>query len=325
MPSQLASWGPGYRELVFGANGISARTFASGGSTRVRPPALGTDSGFGGAVGLVALPGTLALLATGRLRRRWPVLLLSLGALAGVATGLGRLQVVGAVVALLAFIGLAFSSAGRQITRPLAALLAVLVLALPLGAALVSFVGSSTFSRYTELAPGRVTEAKDTKTNEVAHIPSQIAAAPLGLGLGTVGASAGFGGVQKDLLEGHGTGAESQYKFVLDELGLPGLLLWVGLLISMLALALPRLRRVRDFELRMDLAAMVSPIIAMAVMGFSGPVMSSAALGPFFWFTAGVIAYWFAGPGRQIAFGGAAPGAGRQVAFGSAAPGSGHP
>ncbi len=311
-PGQLASWGPGYRELVFGASGISARTFASGGAARVRPPALGTDAGFGGAVGLLALPGTLALLATGGLRRRWPVLLLCLGALAGVATGLGRLQVVGAVIALFAFTALAFSSAGRQITRPLAALLAVLVLALPLGAVLVSYVGGSAFSRYTELAPDKVTEAKDTKTNEVTHIPSQIAAAPFGVGLGTVGASAGFGGVQKNVLEGHGAGAESQYKFVLDELGLPGLLLWVGLLVTMLVQALPKLRRIVDFELRMQIAAIVSPIIAMAVMGYSGPVMSSAALGPFFWFAAGVIAYWFAGPGRQIAFGRAAPGSVRR-------------
>jgi hypothetical protein len=302
-PGQLASWGPGYRELVFGASGISARTYASGGVSRVRPPALGTDAGFGGAVGVVALPGLLALLATGTLRRRWPVLLLCLGALAGVATGLGRLQVVGAVVALFAFTALSFSSAGRHITRPLAAMLALLVLALPLGAIFVSYEGSSTFSRYTELAPSNVTEAKDTKVNEVEHIPHQIVQAPFGVGLGTVGASAGFGGLQKELLEGHNTGGESQYKFVVDELGLPGLLLWVGLLLTTLWLALPRLRRVVNFELRMELAAIVSPVIAMAVMGFSGPVMSSAALGPFFWFAAGVVAYWFSGPGRRVAMG----------------------
>jgi hypothetical protein len=306
-PAQLASWGPGYRELVFGANGISARTYSSGGSGRVRPPALGTDAGFGGAVGLLALPGTLALLAIGPMRRRWPVLLLCLGALVGVASGLGRLQVVGAVVAVLAFMALSFSSAGRRVTRPLAALLAVLVLALPLGAIFVSYEGSSTFSRYTELAPSNVTEAKDTKVNEVEKIPQQILTAPFGVGLGTVGASAGFGGLQKVLIEGHGTGGESQYKFVLDELGVPGLLLWIGLLIAMLARSLPGLRRVVDFELRMELAAIAAPIIAMAVMGFSGPVMSSAALGPFYWFAAGVIAYWFVGPGRQVAFARAAP------------------
>jgi O-antigen ligase len=127
-----------------------------------------------------------------------------------------------------------------------------------------------------------------------------------------VGASAGFGGIQKNLIEGHATGAESQYKFVLDELGLPGLLLWVGLLVTMLVQTLPKLRRIVDFELRMQIAAIVSPVIAMAIIGFSGPVMSSAALGPFFWFTAGVIAYWFAGPGRQIAFGRSVPGSVRR-------------
>jgi hypothetical protein len=84
-------------------------------------------------------------------------------------------------------------------------------------------------------------------------------------------------------------------------------LLWIGLLIAMLARSLPGLRRVVDFELRMELAAIAAPIIAMAVMGFSGPVMSSAALGPFYWFAAGVIAYWFVGPGRQVAFARAAP------------------
>jgi len=298
-PGQLASWGPGYQELEFGANGISARTYGSEGVARVRPPALGTDAGFGGALGVVALPGVLALLAIGPLRRRWPALLLCLGALVGVATGLGRVQVVGAVVALLAFTGLSFGSAGRRVTRPLAALLGVVVLALPLGAIFVSFEGAGTFSRYAEIAPANVAEAHDTKANEVAHIPSQIVAAPFGVGLGTVGASAGFGGVQKPLLEGHSTGGESQYKYVLDELGLPGLLLWLGLIIRVLALALPRLRGIPDFELRMELAAVASPLIAMAVMGFSGAVMSSAALGPFYWFAAGVVAYWFAGPGRS--------------------------
>jgi O-antigen ligase len=247
---------------------------------------------------VLALPGTLALLATGRLRRRWPVLLLCLGALVGVATGLGRVPLVGAVVAVLAFTALSLGTAGRRVNRPLGVLLGLLLLAVPLGAIFVSFEGGGTFSRYTELAPENVSEVHDTKINEVKQIPRQIAEAPFGVGLGTVGAAAGFGGVQKELLNGHGTGAESQYKFVLDELGLPGLLLWLGLLIRVLLLMLPRLRRVPDFELRMDLAAIVSPLIAMAVMGFSGPVMSDPALGPYYWFVAGVAAYWCLGPGR---------------------------
>ncbi len=305
-PGQLAAWGPGYRELVFGATGLSARTYTSEGVSRVRPPALGTDAGFGGAVGVVALPGALALLATGRLRRRWPVLLLCLGALAGVATGLGRLQVVGAVVSLLAFTVLSFS-AGRRVTRPLAALLGVVVLALPAGAVFVSFEGGGTFSRYTELAPGNVSEVKDTKVGELKHLPSQAVADPLGVGLGTVGASSGFGGKT----EGLHVGSETQYNFILDELGLPGLLLWIAFSIRLLTLVLPRLRRVGDFELRLYLAAIFSSIIAFTIMGFSGPTMSSAVLGPFFWFAAGIAAYWFLGPGRALRAGAPAEAVGR--------------
>jgi hypothetical protein len=299
-PAQLAGWGPGYQELVYGGKGLSARTYQSEGVALVRPPALGTDAGFGGAVGVVALPGLLALLATGRLRRRWPVILLTLGALVGVATGLGRLQVVGAVVALLAFTALSFSM-GRRVTRPLAVMLGILLLVLPLGAIFVSYEGGGTFSRYTEIAPENVTEARDTKVGELEHIPSQIAEAPFGVGLGTVGAASGFGGKQNELIEGHGVGAEDQYKFVLDELGLPGLILWVALLIRLLTLGLGRLRFIGDLELRLYLAAVLSPVIAMTIMGFSGPVMSSAALGPFFWFATGIAAYWFAGPGRSVA------------------------
>jgi hypothetical protein len=299
-PGQLAAWGPGYHELVFGEHGLSARTYAGGGATHVRPPGLGTDSGDGASFGLVALPAALALLATGSLRRRWPVLLLCFGALAGVATGLGREQVVTAVIAVVAFVLLSFTS-GRRVTKPLAALLGIVVLALPLGAVFVSFEGSGTFSRYTEIAPENIGEAKDTKLGEVEHIPHQALVAPFGVGLGTAGAASGFGGKVSEVLEGHGTGAESQYKFVLDELGIPGLLLWLGLVIRVLTLALPGMRRIGDYELRLYLAAVVAPLIAMAISGVSGAVMSSAALGPFYWFAAGVVAYWFAGPGRSLA------------------------
>ncbi len=167
-PSELASWGPGYRELVYGSvqagkkGGLAARTFAVGGVARVRPPGLGTDAGFGGGTGVLALTATLALLASVGLRRRWPYLLLCFGALAGIATGEGRLQVVGAAFALIAFTLLSVS-AGRRVTRPLAVLLGVVVLAIPAGIIFSSAVGSSTFARYSSLE-SLGTSSKDTKT-----------------------------------------------------------------------------------------------------------------------------------------------------------------
>jgi hypothetical protein len=75
-------------------------------------------------------------------------------------------------------------------------------------------------------------------------------------------------------------------------------LLWIAFSAKLLTLVLPRLRRITDFELRLELAAIFSSIIGFTVMGFSGPTMTSAVLGPFFWFAAGIAAYWFAGPGR---------------------------
>jgi hypothetical protein len=303
-PPQLASWGPGYRELVFGsvttgkAGGGTGRTYSVEGVAHVRPPGLGSDAGFGGGVGVVALPGLLALLATGRLRRRWPLLILTMGALVAVATGLGRLQVVGAVIAVLAFAVLSLS-AGRKVTRPLAALLGIAALAIPFGALFVAYEGSGTFSRYESIAPGSVTSNRDTKTTSLTHIPALLEAAPFGVGLGTTGSASGFGGKNTNVLEGHAVSGETEYNFVSDELGLPGLLLWIAFSIRLLVLALRRLPRVPDIELRIYLAAVFATFIAFTIMGFSGPTMSSAAFGPFFWSAAGLAAYWFAGPGRR--------------------------
>ena len=64
-------------------------------------------------------------------------------------------------------------------------------------------------------------------------------------------------------LEGHGVSAETQYNYVTDELGLPGLLLWTALSSERDRLAVTRLRRVGDLELRIDLAAMFAPFVAL--------------------------------------------------------------
>jgi hypothetical protein len=219
--------------------------------------------------------------------------LLTLGALVGIATGQGRLQVVGAVLTLFAFTVLSLS-AGRQFTRPLAVIVGIIALSLPVGAVFVSAVGSSTFSRYSSLeslGPG----SKDTKTTSLSEIPTQIGRAPFGQGLGTVGAATGFGGVQSpgEGIGAHGVSADTQYNYVLDELGLPGLILWVAFTLRLIVLAVRGLPKIKNVEIRVDLAAMLSVVIGFTLMGFSGPTMSSPAFGPFFWFTAGTFAYWF--------------------------------
>jgi hypothetical protein len=298
-PTAVASWGPGYRDRVFGTEGgTSARTYkGSEGEAHVRPFGLGSDSGFGGGTGVLALPCAVALLATGRLRRRWMGVLFCLGALVAVATGLGRLQVVGSVIALCAFGGLA-ATAGRRITRPLLALALLAAIAVPLGAVFISGVGEGVFSRYSNISPSQAAGTSTSyKSSTLAAIPRDIQNAPFGFGLGSTGAVSGFGGRTTVTLEGHGFSAETQYNMTVDELGLPGLIIWVGLTIQIILLVVKRLRFIRDVDLRISLAGVFAALIAYSIMGLSGPFVQSAAAGPFFWFAAGIASYWFAGPG----------------------------
>lgn len=306
-PGQLASWGPGYKSYVHGGTGtgtgegqtgLTGRTYLSEGVARVRPPALGSDEGFGGSVGTLALAGTLALMTTGRLRRRWAAPLLCLGAVLAISTSLQRTQVLGAVAVLVGFALLSLS-ADRRAMRPLAALLAVIAMAFALGAVLAAAEGPGTFSRYLSITPsnaGSTTTSYREKT--LLQIPTDIKSAPFGVGLSTVGAGAGFGGKVHVEVEEKGASAESQYNFVTLELGLLGLLLWIALSVKLIVLGVRGVRRVDDVELRIYLAAIFATIIAFSLIGLGGPTMSAPPFGPFFWFATGIAAYWFAGPGR---------------------------
>jgi hypothetical protein len=305
-PGQLASWGPGYRALyqptTVGKKGSIARTYSSEGEARVRPLGLGSDSGFSGGVGVIALPCSLALLAVWRSRKRWLAAVFCLGALVAVATGLGRLQVVGAVLGVFAFAALA-SLAGRRVTRAAAALLIVVALAIPLGAVFVSAIGGGTFKRYESIAPSQAASTVPShKASAWMNIPHFLEAAPLGVGLGTVGAAGGFGGKVTELVEGHGVSAETQYNVVADELGAPGLIVWVAMTLFVIAIAARGIRNVVDGELAIMLAGSFAPFIALTLEGFSGPFITSTASGPYFWLAIGIAAYWFAGPGRRTAF-----------------------
>jgi hypothetical protein len=299
-PRQLATWGPGYRELyqptTVGQKGAHARIYDDAeGEAHVRPVGLGSDSGFSGGLGLVALPFALALLATWRSRRRWVAAVLALGAAVGVLTGLGRLQVIGAALAVIFFLLLSVAAAGR-VKRPLGALLVVTALAVPFGAVLVSILPSGTFSRYTTFEKASPTAIATHKSGGYTKIPQFLSHNPFGLGLGTTGAVGGFGGQSLEQESSPGASAETQYNFLADELGAPGLIVWVMLSIYVVVLVARRLRAVPDGELAILLAGIFGPFVALIFIGFSGPFLTSAALGTYFWFALGVAAYWLAGP-----------------------------
>jgi hypothetical protein len=293
-PGQLSSWGPGYRTLIEGGSGgITGRTYVSEGVSHPRPLGLGSDSGFGGAVGALALPCLMALLVAGGLRRRWPVLLCCSGALLGVASAASRTSIIMAIVGLVSF-GLLSLIAGLRIARPLAALAGIVALAVVVGAVLVAIAGPGVFQRAESLTSSQ--KAQETggssKARVLSQIPFDIEHAPFGVGLGTAGSVGGFGGGQHVRVEGLRLKAGSAYNLVTKELGLPGLLLWVGFSINVIVLGIGGLRRVADRELRAYMVGLLSAYLAITADGLSGATLA-VTVGLFLWFVPGVIAYWF--------------------------------
>jgi hypothetical protein len=288
-PAQLAGWGPGYQALIHPQAGGTGRVYFSEGEARVRPPGLGDEAGASGAVGRIALPMCLALVALTRGRRRWIAAILALGSTMAVVVGLGRSALIDAGLGVLAFVGLALLS-GRQFTRAMAALLVLIVLAIPAGSLLVSSLNKGTFKRYESLN----TSSETTLHKEDAwkQVPGLVAAEPFGFGLGNSGSFAGRVGANKDLIEGHGLTSETEYNVLVKELGAPGLILWPALAIFVALLIARSMRRIRDGELAIYLAGTLAAFIPFPIEGTSGFLGGSLAGGAYYWFAVGVAAYW---------------------------------
>jgi hypothetical protein len=309
-PGSLAAWGPGYSGLVHGGQqgtGLTGRTFKSNGVTHARPPALGSDSGFGGGVGVLALPGLLALLAAGKVRRRWLIVLFALGAVLGIATAASRTSVVSAVIVLLSFGGLSLL-AGIRVGRAFTVLVVIVALAFAVVTVLTGVEGSGIFARQETLTSSSELQqhGAGAKERSLSQIPSDVVRAPLGVGLGTAGSVGGFGGAQKVELEGEKVIGGSAYSLLWKESGAPGLLIWLGLTLNVILLGAARLRKVKDVELRTYLLGAIVAFIALTIQGLSGPTLA-VTTGAFLWFVPGVISYWLAGDGREEAFRTATP------------------
>jgi hypothetical protein len=291
-PSQLASWGPGYQNLIHPEHG-SGRVYFSEGEARVRPPGLGSEAGSSGSLGHVALPMALALVAIARGRKKWIAALLALGSIMAVVVGLGRSQLIGAALGVVAFTALA-ALAGRHFSRTMGALLAIVVLAIPAGALVVSSLHSGTFKRYESINTSSETTLH--KENAYSKIPGYVAASPLGYGLGNSGSVSGVGGEKNvNLLEGHGLTSETEYNVLVKELGAPGLILWPLIAIYVSLLIVRRMRGIRDPELAVCLAGFFAGFLPLIIEGSSGFIGAGLAGGAYYWFAIGVAAYWLVG------------------------------
>jgi hypothetical protein len=297
-PDQLASWGPGYEGLITGSNGNAPRTaVGADGEQVVRPPGLGSDMGFAGVLGAVAIPGILALLMTGRGHRRQQLVagILLAGATTAVVTSLSRSSTVAAAVAVTAFVLLVVLARPRKLPVLLVggALAAVVVVGT---VSLVTEGQEGKFDRLTSVAPDKaIGTTIESRRGTLALIPAYASDYPLGAGIGLVGPAAGV----IDPPPASGLNAESQFTFFITELGIAGLLLFMGLNASLFWLLITRLRRMPYTEHVVLLAGLAAPLFAFAAIWVVGVNTTSTPNAPYFWLAAGVIAFWLAS-GRRV-------------------------
>ena len=296
-PDQLSSWGPGYEKAINGEASVSQRAFVDEeGNERNRPFGLGSDIGFGGSVGFLAVPAALALLGLGlRPDLRLLVAVLAVGVVLAVITSEARVHVIAALVAILAFAGLTVTSRGGVRT------VIGLGVGLAVAFAALSFVFSSSeegsFDRYQSISsPGKaLTTAYDYRSGVISQVPNYITEIPLGAGIGSKGPAGSFGGTAG----GRHLNGESEPTFLLIELGIPGLAVMLGFMLRLLYLSTTKIRRVGDRETRVLLTAVAAPLFALFATWFAGVSTATTPGAPYLWFAAGVLSYWLLGPGRE--------------------------
>ena len=284
---QFAAWGPGYAAKVTGEGGsVSPRTFSDAeGNSRIRPFGLGSDIPFGGICGLIGLSAGIGLIAASRPQAILVVAPLLAMNVVAIVTSQSRTVIVSAAVLLIGFALL--TTVSRQRATRIIAMAVGLAVVVTIGLALIN--SSKTTNRYANIAPDRAvgTVIKERR-GTYSDLPRLLAHFPFGAGIGTVGpAAAEFGGPGNKGLSG-----ESQFNFLLLEVGIPGLIVFTLFQLRVVGLALRRLRRVEDPQSRLLLAACAAPLIGFVANWITGVTTVSTPNSPYFYFIAGVLAWW---------------------------------
>jgi hypothetical protein len=294
-PEQLSAWGPGYSKFINGEGGVSGRTYvSSNGTSHVRPFALGGDFGFGGTVGMIAVPAALALLALYRRPGpRFAVALLSIGTVLAVATSDARTAVIGAVIAAFAFAALSVRS--RAGLRTVVAV----GIAVAVAYGTISLLSSSTSKesfRYESISnPEKaISTAYEYRRATLDKVPTYATQFPFGAGFGSAGPAATFGGTSP-----RGLDAESEPTYLLIELGLPGLVVMISFFLVLLYLSFAKIRKISDRETRILLTAVAAPLFAIFSTGVVGANTATVPDAPYLWLAAGVIGFWLLGGGHR--------------------------
>jgi hypothetical protein len=285
-PAQLATLGPGYNTLENGTATEVARVFYTATGAQVRPPGLGGEDGFGGLVGLIALPGTIALLSNlqRRVKLAWLLIPATILTIVGIVTSQTRLAVLGSIVAVFAFLALTLTT-----RRGLVALLITALVGL-VGYFIIGNFVSSSANRYSSIAPSQVfSTAATARQGSLAIIPTYLVNYPFGAGLGSVGpAESAFGGSARS----KGLNGETEFTFLLVETGIPGLLVMLAFMVAAIRAGLA-LRLVADPRLQRCLMALTAVLISLFVAWAIEAVTADSPTAPFLWLTGGCLAYWY--------------------------------
>ncbi|MEA2157518.1 MAG: hypothetical protein QOE11_3658 [Solirubrobacteraceae bacterium] len=282
-PEQMSSWGPGYKTLITDDN---PRAFAdNSGVERVRPPALGSDAGFGGILGMLALPCALGLALVEARTRRWLAVATVPLLLTAVVASQTRAGVVAAAVASLAF--LLILSLRRGGFRVLVTAALIGLAAIYAGNELVS--GRVTTDRYSTIAPADLVGTYSSARGGGLALVGKIAAKyPLGAGLGTGGPATHSG----SSLNAGKVSAETEFNYVTAETGVIGLLVMALLFLTTAGRSLRLARRPLDRALAPLFCAIFAGISGMILLWFAGPVTSAPPISALFWIYAGITAAW---------------------------------
>jgi hypothetical protein len=288
-PGQLAAWGPGYEQKVFGTATQTGRIFTEGGEQFTRPLGLGSDAGDGGLMAAFAIGGIIALVSLPGRRRYLPLGLLAAAlAVAGIVTAQGRAVVVCALVVAGAYVLFTTSSRRAFITLlslGVTAVVGVLAVEAVLGGSSAPAVRSS------QLTLGNLLQTtQSSRGSSIARIPRFWVDYPLGAGLGVAGPAAavlGHGPPQAGMLD-----SENEFNFATVEDGVPGMIAIVGFTLAVFLLALRRCRDEPDPEVRLLVAATAAPIAGMLVVYIVSAMTPTTPGGPYLWAAGGIVAYW---------------------------------
>jgi hypothetical protein len=290
-PQAIAGWGSGYAKLIYGGGDVSGRTFIdNSGAQRLRPPALGSDTGFGGIMAVLAGPAAFVFLMLGRRRRATQILgaMLSAGVLVAVLTAQVRIALVGLAVGLLAVVFL--SATSRRVWQATAAAATVAVV----GLVAVSFVsghaGGGVFDRYSSLTSANApSNTAGYKRGTLSFVPEIAAQHPFGQGIGALGPASSIAGAPES--SRHVSG-ESEFNFLLVEVGVPGVAVLLFFQLTVIGGSIGMLRHESDAELRLLLSALVATLVAILFLWFGGPVSAAPPLACYMWLASGTLAYW---------------------------------